>query len=70
MERVFGLQLQHKIFGCSPHVAGMLVFCKQDTAGWYCLSSPKSCLQFLNFSSTPLMITGILFFTVDDGLTG
>ena len=22
------------------------------------------------FSSTPLMITGILFFTVDDGLTG
>ena len=28
---VFGLQLQHKIFGCSPHVAGMLAFCKQDT---------------------------------------
>ena len=38
--------------------------------GWYCLSSPKSCLQFLNFSSTPLMITGILFFKLDDGLTG
>ena len=28
---VFGLQLQHKIFGCSLHVTGMLVFCKQDT---------------------------------------
>ena len=28
---VFGLQLLHKIFGCSSHVAGMLVFCNMDS---------------------------------------
>ena len=38
--------------------------------GWYCLSSPISVLQFLNFSSTPLSITGIEFFIFGLGRTG
>ena len=38
--------------------------------GWYCLNSPVSFLQGLNFASTPLIITGILFYLYDLGHTG
>ena len=30
--------------------------------GWYCLNSPCSFFQDLNFSLTPLIMTGIVFF--------
>ena len=38
--------------------------------GWYCFNSPFRVLQFLNFSSTPLNITGIEFFILGLGCTG
>ena len=38
--------------------------------GWYCLNSLISVLQFLNFPSTPLSITGIEFFVLGLGRTG
>ena len=38
--------------------------------GWYCLNSPDSFPQDLNFSSTPLIMTGIVFFLFDFGRRG
>ena len=38
--------------------------------GWYSLNSPISFLQDLNFSSAPLIITGIVFFLYGLGSTG
>ena len=38
--------------------------------GWYCLNSLISCLQVLILSSTPLIITGIVFFRLGRGRTG
>ena len=38
--------------------------------GWYCLNSSISFLKDLNFSSTPLIITGMMFFLHGLGCTG
>ena len=38
--------------------------------GWYCLNSPISVVQFLNFLLTPLSINGIEFFILGLGRTG
>ena len=38
--------------------------------GWYCLNLPLSILHVLNLSSTPLIITGIVFFLYGLGRTG
>ena len=49
---------------------GDSLICETLRIGWYCLNSPIMDLQFLNFPSTSLSITGILFLRLGLGRTG
>ena len=49
---------------------GNSLICETLRLGLYCLSSPIMDLQFLNFPSTPLSITGILLLRLGLGRTG
>ena len=46
------------------------LICEILRLGWNCLNSPSNFLQFLNFSLTPLRMTGIVFLRFGLGRTG
>ena len=49
---------------------GNSLICEIFRQGWNCLNSPINDLQFFNFLSTPLSITGIVLLRLGFGRTG